>query len=98
MATAGVVIALAAVAEEDMSAAAATVVTALMQPTADTVHRERALAAREARGPRRRVAASRMLRLAASPMLRLTAPPHTVELLTVEVADPMAAVNIASLS
>jgi hypothetical protein len=91
MVTAGVVIALAEEAEEDMSAAAATAVTALMRPTADTLHRERALAARE---PRRRAAVHPVVLLMPQPMVL----PPTVELLTVAVADRMAVANIASLS
>jgi hypothetical protein len=94
MVTAGVVIALAAVVEEDTSAAAATAVTELMRPTEGTLHRERALAAPAAPGPRRHMVVHPMVLLMPQPMVL----PPTVELLTVAVADRMAVANIASLS
>jgi hypothetical protein len=90
---AGVVIGLAVAAVEDMSPAEATVVTAPMRPTVDTV-RERALAAPAAPEPRRLVVVHLMVRL----MPQRMAQPPTVQRLTAAVADRMAVANIASLS
>ncbi|MGB8986842.1 MAG: hypothetical protein WCC37_09590 [Candidatus Sulfotelmatobacter sp.] len=86
MATGGVVIGSAGAAEEDMSLAEATVVTALTRPTADAV-RERTLAALAASEPPRRVVALPMV---------LLMQPRMVQRPTV--AGRMAVANVASLS
>lgn len=88
---AGVVIALAAAVEEDMSPAAATAVTALMRPIVDAVRREHASAAPE---PPRLVVVHPMVPLMPQRIAQLA----TVQRLTVGVADRMAVANIASLS